>query len=228
MESRFTWPPMSMTCTFPQRASSFTTVIEFVNTSRRTSGISEASMVVLLPESMKIAVPGRMSWAAFWAIAYLAGALRVMRRANRSSVPTVKLIDFAPPCTRTMRRASSSTLRSVRRVISLTSGNDCLSRANPMLPSAFTSSTILFRRSSMVMVRGLPLKKRGRVCEHPPPMRSRIYSTTSWQAGSARLRETTGRCSPRRCRRGRRSADPRRRDRAASRAPRAASRCACR
>lgn len=142
---------MTMVWTFSRFESSAAQVRLLVKTSRRLSSISLASLVVVDPESKNMVLFGRTSSLALPAMMFFSSTFRAERLSSRLSVPTTYSTERAPPCVRTMRRASSSGLRSVRIVISDTSGKVFLSWAKVTVPRSVTNLAMASRRSVILL-----------------------------------------------------------------------------
>ena len=151
-ELRFIIPPVITTLACVRWMSSAAQLILFVMIKHGMSGMMEHICVVVLPESIKIVMFGRMSLTAFCAISFFSSTLRTERVPRTSSFARSVSTDLAPPWMRTIRFFSSSTRRSVRIVMSDTWGKASFISANVTFFLSFTSAHIASLRFSIVSI----------------------------------------------------------------------------
>ena len=112
------------------------------------SGNRRASAVIVEPESRKMAAFSSIRARALRAICCFFSIFWPKRCSSGASEPWMVSSERAPAWMRTIFRASSRLLRSLRSVISETSGNMLISVEKLTVPFLLTISTILALRSS--------------------------------------------------------------------------------
>ena len=160
-------PPMTKTFDLGERASAIALERLQVKICSGIPAILVQSSSQVVPESMKMVVFGLIRSMAFLATTSLEAALRILLSGFtcNPSAPTTYSTDRAPPCMRMILRSWSRLLRSVRSVMSETSGKAFLIWANETLPLRLINSVMALRRSAISMERA-PLQSSRARCPH--------------------------------------------------------------